>query len=206
MAIPNDPVNCGRALILLQTAGLITLVNGNFALDAGLNDEENPVWSPDGTKIAFVSNREQDFDRTHNTDVFVADAKPGSTARQLTSFPHPTAGAWRGVRIAPPSLLWKGRATPNSCQIIATATQNRDIQFGLKVRFRPLEPAYFQQLHGTITERQSVTAALDILNVANQGAAQQFISGANQVNSKNLGSLQNVQLPRQAQVTLRWKF
>jgi Carboxypeptidase regulatory-like domain/TonB dependent receptor/TonB-dependent Receptor Plug Domain len=57
-----------------------------------------------------------------------------------------------------------------------------------------------------ITERQTVLAALDVLNITNQGAAQQFISGANQVNSKNHGGLQNVQLPRQAQVTLRWSF
>jgi outer membrane receptor for Fe3+-dicitrate len=57
-----------------------------------------------------------------------------------------------------------------------------------------------------ITERQTVTAALDLLNITNQGAAQQFINGANQVNSKNYGGLQNVQLPRQAQVTLRWRF
>jgi hypothetical protein len=58
----------------------------------------------------------------------------------------------------------------------------------------------------SITERQSITASFDLLNITNQGSAQQFISGANQLNSKNYGGLQNVQLPRQAQITLRWKF
>ncbi len=55
-------------------------------------DETNPSWSPDGSKIAFVSNHEDDPDRTHNTDVFVVDAKPGSTARKLTSHPGPDGG------------------------------------------------------------------------------------------------------------------
>ncbi len=55
-------------------------------------DETNPSWSPDGSKIAFVSNHEDDPDRTHNTDVFVVDAKAGSTARKLTNHPGPDGG------------------------------------------------------------------------------------------------------------------
>ena len=48
--------------------------------------EEGPAWSPDGRQIAFVSNRDPDWDRTKNTDVFVADAKPNSVPRRLTTF------------------------------------------------------------------------------------------------------------------------
>jgi dipeptidyl aminopeptidase/acylaminoacyl peptidase len=50
-------------------------------------EESQAAWSPDGTKIAFVSNQSvPDPDRTVNSDVFVVDTKPGSTARKLTTF------------------------------------------------------------------------------------------------------------------------
>ncbi len=59
-------------------------------------DEENPAWSPDGGKIAFVSNQDKDWDRTENTDVFVADSRPNSTPRRLTTHPGRDGGrlAW----------------------------------------------------------------------------------------------------------------
>ncbi len=59
-------------------------------------EETNAEWSPDGTKIAFVSDHDKDPDRTENTDVFVVDARPGSTPRRLTNYPGPDSGhlAW----------------------------------------------------------------------------------------------------------------
>ena len=59
-------------------------------------DEQNAVWSPDGTKIAYVSNHDPDPDRSINTDVFVIDAKPNSTAKKLTDYDGPDGGhlAW----------------------------------------------------------------------------------------------------------------
>ncbi|MGC1783296.1 MAG: S9 family peptidase [Acidobacteriaceae bacterium] len=55
-------------------------------------NENNAVWSPDGSEIAFVSNYDSDPDRTINTDVFVVAAKAGSTPRKLTTFPGPDEG------------------------------------------------------------------------------------------------------------------
>ena len=57
-----------------------------------------------------------------------------------------------------------------------------------------------------ISERQTIQVALDVFNITNQGAAQQFVSSANNVNSKNYGLTQNVQLPRSGQVSVRWRF
>lgn len=39
----------------------------------GDTDDSEPVWSPDGSRIAFVSNRTDDPDRNYDTDVWVID-------------------------------------------------------------------------------------------------------------------------------------
>jgi hypothetical protein len=56
-----------------------------------------------------------------------------------------------------------------------------------------------------ITERQSVQVDVDIFNILNGGAAQQFVNG-NNISSSTFGSLQNIQLPRSAQFSVRYSF
>lgn len=55
-------------------------------LTSGLYNESNPVWSPDGSTIAFVSNRTEDPDKNSNTDIFLIDARAGATARPFTTW------------------------------------------------------------------------------------------------------------------------
>jgi len=47
-------------------------------------DEASPAWSPDGTRIAFMSNRNPDPDREPSSQLFVVDAKAGSTEKALS--------------------------------------------------------------------------------------------------------------------------
>jgi dipeptidyl aminopeptidase/acylaminoacyl peptidase len=55
-------------------------------LTSGKYNEGNVEWSPDGTKIAFVSNRTEDPDKNSNSDIFIIDAKPGAAAKQFTTW------------------------------------------------------------------------------------------------------------------------
>lgn len=53
-------------------------------LTKGIYDETSPKWSPDGTQIAFLSNRTEDPDRNANDDIWLIDAKPNAAMKQLT--------------------------------------------------------------------------------------------------------------------------
>ena len=63
----------------LETKKLDTLTKGDF-------DEVNPIWSPDGKKLVFVSNRSADPDRNKNTDLWVMEAKKDASLKQLTTW------------------------------------------------------------------------------------------------------------------------
>jgi Tol biopolymer transport system component len=47
-------------------------------------DESSPSWSPDGKRIAFMSNHTDDPDRDPAAQLYVADATPGTSEKQLT--------------------------------------------------------------------------------------------------------------------------
>jgi len=47
-------------------------------------DESAPSWSPDSSRIAFTSNHSDDPDRDPAAQLYVANAQPGATEKQLT--------------------------------------------------------------------------------------------------------------------------
>lgn len=57
------------------------------ALTRGPFDHYLPAFSPDGTRIAYVSKRGDDPDRHSNWDLFLVEAKAGGAETQLTRYP-----------------------------------------------------------------------------------------------------------------------
>jgi dipeptidyl aminopeptidase/acylaminoacyl peptidase len=72
-------------LLDLSTERTEPLTSGRFS-------ERAPAWSPDGTRIAFVSNRTPDPDRNDQSAIYVMEAKAGASLRQLTSHEGPDGG------------------------------------------------------------------------------------------------------------------
>ena len=63
----------------LSSKKLDTLTKGNFS-------ENEAAFSPDGSLIAFVSNRTPEPDKNDNSDIYVMEAKAGAQPRKLTTW------------------------------------------------------------------------------------------------------------------------
>jgi dipeptidyl aminopeptidase/acylaminoacyl peptidase len=71
----------------LASKGLTRITSGDY-------DDSEPVWSPDGRRIAFTSNRSADPDSNFNTDIWVVSAEaagPAAELLQITTNPGPDA-------------------------------------------------------------------------------------------------------------------
>jgi dipeptidyl aminopeptidase/acylaminoacyl peptidase len=85
---------------------LDTLTRGDY-------DEGSAVWSPDGSQIAFVSNRTADPDKNENTDIWVIAAQPGAMTSAQPGVGMRQLTTWKGSDGSP-------RWSPDGFQIAYT--------------------------------------------------------------------------------------
>jgi len=72
-------------IVDVATKTAVQITDGDF-------DDSSVRWSPDGRRLAFVSERaNKDADRANNSDVFVIDAAKGASPVQLTTWSGPDA-------------------------------------------------------------------------------------------------------------------
>jgi dipeptidyl aminopeptidase/acylaminoacyl peptidase len=74
-------------LLDVATGELTQITTGDY-------DDSEPCWSPDGTRLAFTSNRSADPDSNYNTDIWVVAADPAAAGQpplQITTNPGPDA-------------------------------------------------------------------------------------------------------------------
>jgi len=85
-------------------------------------DDAYPAWSPDGTKLAFSSNRSADPDRNYNTDVWVVSADntdKGAHLTQITTNPgEDQSPVWS------PDGKWIAYVTQTDPKLFEYATKN----------------------------------------------------------------------------------
>jgi dipeptidyl aminopeptidase/acylaminoacyl peptidase len=90
---------------------VLDLATGKLTqLTSGAYTESDAAWSPDGRRVVFVSNREQESDATYRTDLWVVDAgntDRGASLLRLTDDERPKSepafspdGAWIAFLVA----------------------------------------------------------------------------------------------------------
>jgi len=106
----------------IETGKLTRLIAG----EADMLEEHDAEWSPNGKLIAFTRRGDlPDPFRTANSDVYVVDAKPGSSARKLTTFMGPDEAplAWSAdsMQIAYRQATVPGYSAYNQMQLAMVA-------------------------------------------------------------------------------------
>jgi hypothetical protein len=193
---PYDPTAIIEPTKFANNAGLGS-VRGNVTND-WTGDTRNRMWQRNQSRTGVTWQGPWKI-RLSSTVTAQSGTPGGPVITTLTALGTPYAGQY-----GPATLSISGRTVSNP---LATTYRFKYANRGIGqiwcpwlIQWNTLVGREFR-----ITDRQTVEADLNIYNITNNGAAQQFINGNNAASS-TFGSLQNVQLPRSAQISLRYHF
>jgi hypothetical protein len=193
---PYDPAAIIEPTKFANNAG-IGSVRGNVTND-WTGDTRNRMWQRNQSRTGVTWSAPWRL-RLSTTFTAQSGTPGGPVITTLTALGTPYASQY-----GPATLKIDGRTVSNP---LATAYrfQYKDRGTGQiwcpwLLQWNTLVGRTFQ-----IGDRQTVEAELNIYNLTNNGAAQQFVNGNNAA-SATFGELQNVQLPRSAQIGLRYRF
>ena len=193
---PYDPTAIIEPTKFANNAGLGS-VRGNVNND-WTGDTRDRMWQRNQSRTG-VTWRAPWKVRLSTTITAQSGTPGGPVITTLTALGTPYAGQY-----GPATLSINGRTVSNP---LATTYRFKYADRGTGQIWTPWL-IQWNTLAGRefrITDRQTIEADLNIYNITNNGAAQQFVNG-NNASSSTFGSLQNVQLPRSAQISLRYHF
>jgi hypothetical protein len=194
---PNDPTAIIEPTKFANNAGLGS-VRGNVTND-WTGDTRDRMWQRNQARVGSTYRAPWGI-RLSSTITAQSGTPGGPVITNLTALGTPYTGQY-----GPATMIISGRTVSNPL-----ATTNRfaykdrgtgQIWCPWLVQWNTLVGREFK-----ITENQGLEADLNIYNITNNGAAQQFVNGNNIASAATFGSLQNVQQPRSAQISVRYHF
>jgi hypothetical protein len=199
---PNDPTAIIEPTKFANNAGIGTVrgaANNNYGgTNDWTGDTRNRMWQRNQSRTGITYRAPWGI-RLSSTITAQSGTPGGPVITTLTALGTPYTNQY-----GPSTLLIDGRTVSNP---LAEPYRFKYANRGIGQIWCPWL-IQWNTLVGRefiITDRQSVEADLNIYNITNNGAGQQFVNG-NNISSATFGSLQNVQQPRSAQISLRYHF
>jgi hypothetical protein len=193
---PDDPTAIIEPTKFANNAGLGS-VRG-YVTNDWTGDTRNRMWQRNQSRTGVTWQAPWKI-RLSSTVTAQSGTPGGPVITTLTALGTPYSNQY-----GPPTLTIDGRTVSNP---LATTYRFKYANRGIGQIWCPWLTQW-NTLVGRefrITDRQSVEADLNIYNLTNNGAGQQFVNG-NDAASATFGELQNVQLPRSAQISVRYHF
>jgi len=166
----------------------------------GPHYEHSVQWSPTGTRILFVSNREPDADRVFNYDIFTVDADTGATERLTQTRSAEYAPSWSpdGTRIAfsgTTRALTSSETTKEDTHVwVMRADGTERLELGRAIDNRQGVPQWSpdgRRLYFTLQEHGRVhLMALDATATAPPASATMIVRAEGTVTSVSVGRTQ----------------